>query len=270
MRSPWPTFIVVAIVLLLIVGALSLAARRNPLRRAWNEARSHQSYRIAGESRVSAPAQEATWIVTGQGHPEGSLDLTMQAADSSQGQRALSLTIDWPLVSARSTSADGTTSTAPQPEIPLPERSLGAMLPTGDPLLLLATGHAPRVGDLEPVAIGAQRLEPPPEAPEMSAADRERMRALLSSRVCRRVDFLIGARAYTTFWQANPTYLPVNANAGGMWKFGGSGTAWLDEHNALPCRITARLSLPRLVDDRPGTGEVDWVYSDWRPERAED
>jgi hypothetical protein len=134
----------------------------------------------------------------------------------------------------------------------LSERSLGALLPAGDPLLLLATAHAPRTGELEPVPVMVRR------------DTAENVPASTASRLCRRVDFLVGARAYATFWQAHPGYLPVNANAGGLWKFGGQGTAWLDPHTDLPCRIQASLSLPRLVDDRPGTAEVDWIYRDWQ------
>ena len=101
-----------------------------------------------------------------------------------------------------------------------------------DPLILLASAHAPRVGRLEPIG----------------------------DHLCRRVDFVLGARAYGTWWEAHPHYLPVNANAGGLWTFEGSGTLWIAPSTSRPCRIAADVALPRLGDDTPGRGGVDWVY----------
>ncbi len=84
--------------------------------------------------------------------------------------------------------------------------------------------------------------------------------------LCRRVDFVVGARAYGTWWEAHPAYLPVNANAGGLWTFEGEGTAWIDPTTERPCRIAAAVRLPRVVDDSAGRGAVDWTYA-WGDDR---
>ena len=277
-RSPWPTLVLVAGLVASGWLALSTAARRHPLRRAWHATQTQSRYVLAGHSHVSAPAETQTWWVRGTGDPAGALELLLSPEDRSSeaGARAadspttttttggmppfpeLHLRIAWPDIEANVGPATTAPSDLPRPdlsppELDLPPRTLGALLPAGDPLLLLATGHAPKVGGLEAV-------------PRASGHEGATAEDLTSSRNCRRVDFLVGARAYATFWHRHPGFLPVNANAGGLWKFGGQGTAWLSPTTHLPCRIVATLSLPRLVDDRPGTGEVDWVYADWRAE----
>jgi hypothetical protein len=54
--------------------------------------------------------------------------------------------------------------------------------------------------------------------------------------------------------------MPVNADAGGLPKFGARGVMWQERATGLPCRIWAELELPRLAGEQSGTGWVDWEY----------
>ncbi|MBK6767647.1 MAG: hypothetical protein IPG72_01150 [Ardenticatenales bacterium] len=233
-RVPWPALIASAAVLAAAAVALRAFAAHDPLRRSWR-AIEGQPYTVRGESRVEHGAVTTRFRVAGTGDGTGRLALDIAplggetAADRTTGAAGATAlaamtatyTVDGPSVVA----SDGVT---------IPLRALGARLPVGDPLVLLATAHAPRGGALEPIGDG----------------------------LCRRVDFVVGARAYGTWWEAHPAYLPVNANAGGLWTFEGEGTAWIDPDTERPCRIEARVRLPRLVDDSAGRGWVAWTY-DW-------
>lgn len=124
---------------------------------------------------------------------------------------------------------------AASPAAVVEPHALALILPVGDPLTLLASAHAPVAGALEPVG----------------------------ERDCRRVDFLVGGRAYAKWWSSHRRYLPANADSGGLNTLTGTGTLWLDPQTGRPCRIAARLNLPRLAGEQPGVGEVDWTYSLW-------
>jgi hypothetical protein len=115
---------------------------------------------------------------------------------------------------------------------PLEPRALAALVPLGDPLAYLAVAHGAAAAGLEPVG----------------------------ERSCRRVDFLVGGRAYQAWWQRHPAYLPFNGDAGGMTTFSAQGAAWLDPATDLPCRIRLRADLPRTPGEGRGTAEVDWEY----------
>jgi hypothetical protein len=118
----------------------------------------------------------------------------------------------------------------------LEPRTVAALLPLGDPLALLAAAHGARPLGEEPVG----------------------------DRLCRRVDFLVGGRAYQAWWERHRQVLPFNADAGGMTTFVARGSAWLDPASGLPCRIRARSDLPRTPGEGRGWAEVDWTYGDWR------
>jgi len=122
----------------------------------------------------------------------------------------------------------------------LDPHALALVLPAGDPLALLAAGHGAALGSVE--AVG--------------------------DRLCRRVDFRVGAEAYANWWQAHQEHLPAGAEGGALHKLTGDGTLWAEPESGLPCRISARLDLPRLGGEQPGVGEVDWSYRDWG--RSED
>lgn len=237
-HTPWPALVASAVVLAAAALALRSFAAHDPLRRSWR-AIEGRPYTMRGESRVQRGAVTTRFRVAGTGDGAGRLAIDIAptradvASDPAAGATAVTTattattattvtatyTIDGPTVVAR----DGVT---------IPLRALGARLPVGDPLVLLATAHAPRAGALE----------------------------LVGDRPCRRVDFVMGARAYGTWWEAHPAYLPVNANAGGLWTFEGEGTAWIDPETERPCRIAAAVRLPRVVDDSAGRGAVDWTY----------
>jgi hypothetical protein len=110
---------------------------------------------------------------------------------------------------------------------------VAAILPLGDPLVLLATAHGAEPAGLEWV----------------------------NGRSCRRVDFLVGGRAYQVWWQRHRTFLPFNADAGGMTTFSARGTAWLDPETQLPCRIQAQADMPRTPGEQLGSATVDWLYT---------
>lgn len=219
--AAWPALALSAAAIAAVGAALAWFAARDPLRRGWAAA-DGRSYAVAGETSVDIDGRRVRYRVAGSGDGRGALtiDVALLAPDGAAPAVTATFAIAWPEVRA----ADGIT---------LPQRALGVRLPVGDPLILLATAHAPRPGGLEPVG----------------------------ERLCRRVDFVLGARAYGTWWEAHPRYLPVNANAGGLWTFEGSGTAWIEPATSLPCRIVAEVALPRLGDDVPGRGEADWVYA---------
>ncbi|MEO8083901.1 MAG: hypothetical protein ABI780_08770 [Ardenticatenales bacterium] len=219
--AAWPALALSAAAIAAVGAALAWFAARDPLRRSWAAA-DGRAYSVVGGTDVDVDGQRMRYRVEGAGDGRGGL--TLRVAPLGHEDDPATFDIAWPEVRA----ADGIT---------LPQRALGVRLPVGDPLILLATAHAPRPGGLEPVG----------------------------ERLCRRVDFVLGARAYGTWWEAHPRYLPVNANAGGLWTFEGSGTAWIEPATSLPCRIVAEVALPRLGDDVPGRGEADWVYA-WKGE----
>ena len=229
-----------AAALVALVGAAAL--RTLPLARSWRATRAAGAYRVAGLTRAETAAGATTWRVLGRGDTGGALTLTLFAGEAGADLAGDAAGAD----GAGAADAAATTWRIRWPEVSdgagraLPRRALGAVLPVGDPLVLVATGHAARVGALEAVGAGA----------------------------CRRVDFRVGARAYGTWWEAHPAFLPVNAEAGGLWTFEGAATAWLDPATGRPCRIAARVDLPRLGDDLPGRGTVDWTY-DWDGATAE-
>lgn len=221
---------------LLAIGAATAA---RPLGRAWSAAREAGAYALEGTTLVRTAGRETAWRVTGRGHAAGPITVTLSPWTGDPADPADSAD---PADAADGEGAGGAPATTWRirwPDVvddagrPLGRRAIGSVLPAGDPLALLAAGHGARVGPLESVA----------------------------GRACRRVDFLVGARAYGTWWEAHPGFLPVNGEAGGLWTFQASATAWLDPATARPCRIAARVALPRLGDDRPGTGEVDWRYA---------
>lgn len=220
----WPALAAGLVALAAIALALAAFAARDPLRRGWR-ASAGQPYRVAGETRVEHGPTTARYRVAGAGDGTGRLTVDIAPLDAGAAGAGAAVTATFRIDGPSVVAADGVT---------VPLRALGARLPVGDPLVLLATAHAPRAGGLE--AVGARR--------------------------CRRVDFVVGARAYGRWWEAHAAYLPVNANAGGLWTFDADGTAWLDPATALPCRIAAAVRLPRLVDDSAGRGWADWTY-DW-------
>ena len=221
-RHPWFSLALAATLGLAIVSGLALGARRDPLKRAWHSAERTAGYSVHGTTSVNTANAPTAFSVTGLGAATGELTLTLRPLNK-DGAPSTELRIDWPTV----TDGEGA-AIAP--------RTLGALLPAGDPLALLASAHAGRAGPIETV----------------------------NGTPCRRVDFLVGARAYATWWENGRRHLPVNATAGGLWRFEGSGTVWIDEATDRPCRIAAQVDLPRLVGDTPGQGRVDWRYVDWR------
>jgi len=204
-------------------------AARDPLRRSRAAAEATGAYAVVGTTRASADAGIAEYRVGGTGMVDGPLTLTIRSAASDAA--TATYRIAWPDV--RLNGSDGEAGDAP---IPAPNpHALALVLPVGDPLALLATGHAAEVGGLEAV----------------------------DGLPCRRVDFLVGAQRYLAWRKAHPGNLPANADSGGLDKLRGGGTLWVDPATDLPCRIAARLELQRLGGEQPGVGEVDWVYDDW-------
>lgn len=219
---PWRALAYAVLLGLAVVGGLMLAAQRDPLSRAWQAAEGATGYTVHGTSSTSTAGATTAYSITGVGAASGPLALSvrpMGAVDSPASE----LRIEWPSV----TDADGA-AIAP--------RTVGALLPTGDPLAFVASGHAARNGPIEDI----------------------------DGVPCRRVDFLVGARAYATWWERRRRLLPINASSGGLWRFEGSGSVWIDESTDRPCRISMQVELPRLVGDSPGQGWSDWRYSEWR------
>lgn len=224
--------------LLALALAGRAAAARSPLLRAWRAAESAGSYRFTGLTRAQVSAGEATYRLSGAAGVAGPISATVAVGAGSD----LHYRIDWPAVQvAQSTDEVSATQASPGPAaepldwVPIDPQALSLVMPAGDPLALLATGHAPVAGGLEPVG------------------DRD----------CLRVDFRVGADAYLPWWRRHPGSLPVNADAGGLNKFNATATLWMDPASDLPCRLVARVSLPRLAGEQAGAGEVDWRFSDW-------
>lgn len=249
-RAPWPALVASAAVLAAAAFALRSFAAHDPLRRSWR-AIEGRPYAVRGESRLQRGAVTTRFRVAGTGDGAGRLaiDIAPAGADAaadptveatSAGTAIAQSGVPIETTVTATYTIDGPTVVASD-GVTIPLRALGARLPVGDPLVLLATAHAPRAGALE----------------------------VVENRPCRRVDFVVGARAYGTWWEAHPAYLPVNANAGGLWTFEGEGTAWIDPATARPCRIAAAVRLPRLVDDTAGRGAVDWTY-EWVEDRSRD
>jgi hypothetical protein len=214
-----------AAILLGIALAARLAASRDPLRRAWSAAGIAGTYAFEGTTRATTEAGSAEYAVAGTGETDGTLLIAVRPAASEGAGVSVTVRIAWPVVEEPGE---------------LDPHALALLLPAGDPLALLATGHGAVGGALEDVG----------------------------GRACRLVRFHIGAEAYGAWWRAHPHVLPVNADSGGLDKLTGEGTLWQEPDSGLPCRIAARLDLPRLGGDQPGVGEVDWVYREWG-ERAE-
>ena len=115
----------------------------------------------------------------------------------------------------------------------LEPRAAAALLPLGDPLAYLAMGHGARAAGEETVG----------------------------ERSCRRLDFLVGGRAYQAWWERHRAFAPFNADAGGMTTFSATGSVWLDPETQLPCRIALRAELPRTPGEGRGSAAVDWTYA---------
>jgi hypothetical protein len=209
-----------AALLLGIALVAHLAASRDPLRRAWSAAGAAGAYAFEGTTRAATEAGSANYAVAGTGEATGALQVAVRPAAGDSAGVSATYRIAWPVVEGQG---------APDPH------ALALILPAGDPLALLATGHGAVGGVVEDVG----------------------------GRACRRMVFHIGAEAYGAWWRAHPYVLPVNADSGGLDKLTGEGTLWQEPDSGLPCRIAARLDLPRLGGDQPGVGEVDWVYREW-------
>ncbi len=228
-----------------LLASLALAGRhaacRDPLHRAWSAAQAAGTYHVRGTTRAATAEGTAAYAVAGSGTARGALTLTVRsgAVDDGSGTAgrpsppdaagaAITYAIAWPRVTPLSPLAG-------EPAAPMEPHAVALVFPAGDPLALLAAGHGARAGPAEPVG----------------------------GRDCARVDFLVAAPAYAAWWLARRDRLPVNADAGGLHKFTAEATVWLAADTGLPCRIAARVDLPRLAGERPGTGEVDWSYEGW-------
>jgi hypothetical protein len=184
----------------------------------------------------SAAAAAGSYRVAGTTHARvGELAATYALSGTGRSDGRLELAIRPPGPEGATTTYDIDWPRVTGPPGGVQPQALALVLPVGDPLALLAVAHAPAAGPLE-------------------AAPGE---------LCRRVDFRVGGRAYARWWSDHRRYLPVNADSGGLNTLTGSGTVWLDPRTHRPCRIAARLDLPRLAGEQPGIGEVDWVYSAW-------
>jgi hypothetical protein len=209
-----------AAVLALLLSAAALAGSRSPLARAARAAAAAERYTFSGASGSQYASVVAEYEQAGGGRPFGPFSVTLGADTSalSPTSQADVVSIDWPRV-----VRDGEAVTA---------HSLGVALPAGDPLALVAAGHAPR----------ATRTDE------------------IGGRQCRRVEFMTAGRAYVAWRADHPGVMPVNADAGGLPKFAARGVMWQDHETGLPCRIWAELDLPRLAGEQAGTGWVDWEY----------
>lgn len=238
LSGPPLALLVAAGALLGLALAGRAAAAQNPLGRAWRAAEAAGRYRFTGFTRAQVSVGEATYRLSGAAAVAGPISATVAVGAGSD----LHYRIDWPAVQVAQATDDGPatraspgTAAAPLDWVALDPHALSLVMPAGDPLALLATGHAPVSGGLEPVG------------------DRD----------CLRVDFRVGADAYLPWWRLHPGTLPVNAEAGGLNKFTATATLWMDPASDLPCRLVARVALPRLAGEQAGAGEVDWRFSDW-------
>jgi type II secretory pathway pseudopilin PulG len=225
---PGPRVAVALVLVLALLGLLAaaIARRQSPLRQAWRAALLQDTYRLEGETGWQGDAEHGAWRVTGLGHLDGRLAITLsQAADpaAARGEMALALDIAWPEVGLATAEGPGP---APDPH------ALARALAGGDPLALLAVGEGARAGPWE--AVGA--------------------------RDCRAWDFQVGGAAYLSWWREHPGFLPVNADSGGLPTFEAEGRLWQDPTTGLPCRVAARLKLPRVAGEQPGQAWLDWRY----------
>lgn len=211
-RGPWVALLLCVVILVAGATALVIAQRREPLARAWRAIQAATDYSVSGMTTTRWGADSRRLAIRGAGQTTGRLELGPAGEPR--------LTLAWPEVRA----ADGQA---------LEPRAVAAILPLGDPLVLLATAHGAESGGMEWVA----------------------------GRACRRVDFLVGGRAYQTWWQRHRSYLPFNADAGGMTTFSARGVVWLDPATDLPCRIQAQADMPRTPGELRGTAAVDWLYT---------
>lgn len=217
-----------------MLGLLALAGRqaaaRDPLRRAWSAAQAAGVYRVSGTTRAVTADGVAAYAVEGVGTAAGALTLTVRAGAGP----TVTYFIAWPRVTPLASTAGVASPAAMEPH------AVALIFPAGDPLALLATGHGARVAGVESVG----------------------------GRDCARVDFLVAAPAYAAWWLRHRAWLPVNADAGGLHKFTAEGTVWLEAGTDRPCRVAARVDLPRLAGEQPGGGEVDWAYVGWGERRT--
>lgn len=198
-------------------AGLTLVARGNPLVRATRAAVATGTYTFTGASGSEYGAVDNQYLESGSGVAFGPITVTLGPAPAEP------ILVNWPNVQR----ADGA---------PVTRRLLAPAFAAGDPLGLVAVGHAARATGTEDVA----------------------------GQSCRRIEFLASGGAYIAWWQAHPHVMPVNADAGGMPTFAARGVLWADPATGLPCRIYAELDLPRLAGEQTGTGWVDWTYR-WRP-----
>lgn len=217
-----------------MLGLLALAGRqaaaRDPLRRAWSAAQAAGLYRVSGTTRAVTADGVAAYAVEGVGTAAGALTLTVRADTGP----TVTYFVAWPRVTPLASTAGVASPAAMEPH------AVALIFPAGDPLALVATGHGARAAGI----------------------------ASIGGRDCGRVDFLVAAPAYAAWWLRHRAWLPVNADAGGLHKFTAEGTVWLEAGTDRPCRIAARVDLPRLAGEQPGDGEVDWVYAGWGEPRA--
>jgi hypothetical protein len=211
-----------------LAGAAGLWARgQDPLRQATSAASRAESYAFEGTTSWAGEAGTGVYLVAGTGGADGALELGVASSTAPPGA-SVDYRIHWPEV------LDGAGR-------PVEKFSLGSVLPAGDPLGLVAAGHAAREGAAEHV----------------------------DGRLCRRVDFLVAAPSYAAWRAAHPRHLPANADRGGLDKLSAEGTLWLDSATRLPCRVRAIVVVPPRAGDPPGEGAVDWTYRAWVPARGE-
>jgi len=280
-RAPMPAtllgILIAAGTIATIVLAARTAASRDPLRRAWAAAQAAGTYTVEGTTRAATGDGVASYAVSGKGASDGEMTLAVKSFgrrgedDGGGGGRdggsgtddgtnaAVTVHVAWPDVTVVETAGDtvgdgdgmgdsvrvasggpldaNIAGATPETRAAgaIEPHAIALILPAGDPLALVAVGHGAAAGALE----------------------------MVDGRACRRVGFLVGARAYAAWWAAHPRVLPVNADAGGIHKFTASATLWQDADTGRPCRVAARLDLPRLAGEQPGVGEVDWLYRDW-------
>jgi hypothetical protein len=221
--------VVVAIACLLV---LRLAATRSPLRQTVAAAEAAGTYAFRGSTSYEGANGSGAFLVSGAGRTFAHLSVTVAEASARPTAAAPSLGEDGPSVEYE---IDWPEVSAQGEDVPEPAM-LALQLPLGDPLALAAAGSAAMVRGPEP--IGGQ--------------------------TCERVDFLVAGRAYDAILAGHPGALPVNPRGGDRTKLEGEGSVWIDRETRRPCRIKARVALPRFAGEHAGTGFVDWTYA-WGP-----
>ena len=207
-------------------------AERDPLRRAWRAAQAAGAYEMHGSSRVIGVGPlPIRWWLSGRGDGAGGLELVARKEARADGAPAQRYLLHWPKAELPSPGTEGREDAL----VEIDPHALAFLLPAGDPLALLAMGQASRPGSLEQV----------------------------DGRLCQRVDFRVGGRAYASWWADNPEHWPVNADSGGLPRFTAEASLWMQPEDDLPCRIRVRIDLPRVAGELRGLGEMDWRYDDW-------